>query len=517
MKKRKKFLPLLLILTILLAGCSSSNASVENSPAAAQSTAAVSAILSTTSTIAVDTEFSDRDTDSSYDDSTATHITLDGSTINIDGDGAAASDGVITISSAGTYVITGDLTDGQIVVAAGDDDKVQIVLNGVTISCADNAPIYVKNADKVFLTLNEETENTLTDGTTYVQSDDNNVDSVIFSKADLTINGSGTLNITANYKNAIVSKDDLVITGGTYNITAVEDALNGKDSVKIKDGIFTIDSADGKGITSKNDEDSTKGYVYICGGTITIKDSFEGIEGTAIIIEGGSIDITSSDDGFNAASASAAESDTGSKGGQAAMENDENCYFSVSGGTIKVNASGDGLDSNGSIYISGGTIYVSGPTNSGNGALDYNGTADISGGTVAIAGSSGMAQGFSDTSSQYSLLYNFTSSLAAGTEVTLKDESGNVILTYTPDKEYQSVVISTSDLKEGSTYTLTCGSQTADIELTDIATSAGASGGMGGMGGHGGPGGGHSGQPPQGGAPGQAPGATDQSSTSSSN
>jgi hypothetical protein len=517
MKRLKKLLPLLLILMILLTACSSSSTSAENSAAAVVSTAAVSAVLSTTSTIAVDTEFSDRDTDSSYDDSTATHITLNGSTIQVDGDGAAASNGVLTISSAGTYVITGELTDGQIVVEAGDEDKVQIVLNGVTIHCSDNAPLYVKNADKVFVTLNKDTENTLTDGSSYVQSDDNNVDSVIFSKSDLTINGSGTLNITANYENAIVSKDDLVITGGTYNITAVEDALNGKDSVKIKDGIFTIDSSEGKGITSKNDEDNTKGYVYIGGGTIAIKDSYEGIEGTAIIIEGGSIDITSSDDGFNAASASAAESDTSAKGGQAAMENDENCYISISGGTIKVNASGDGLDSNGSMYISGGTVYVSGPTNSGNGGLDYNGTADISGGTVVVAGSSGMAQGFSDTSSQYSLLYNFTSSIAAGTEVTLTDESGNVVLTYTPDKDYQSVVISTSDLKEGSTYTLSSGSQTADIEITSIATSAGASGGMAG---HGGPGGGHSGQPPQGGAPGQAPSAretTDQSSTSNSN
>ena len=171
------------------------------------------------------------------------------------------------------------------------------------------------------------------------------------------------------------------------------------------------------------------------------------------------------------------------------MENDENCYLSISGGKISVNAEGDGLDSNGSIYISDGEIYVSGPTQNGNGSLDYNGTADISGGTVVAAGSSGMAQGFSDTSSQYSLLYGFTSVCAAGTEIVLTDAQGNEIVSYTPDKEYQSVVISTPKLEKDATYTITSGSQTADITLASIATGSGSTGrGMGGPG-HGGIGG----------------------------
>ena len=174
------------------------------------------------------------------------------------------------------------------------------------------------------------------------------------------------------------------------------------------------------------------------------------------------------------------------------MGNDANCYLSIAGGTITVNAGGDGLDSNGSMYISGGTITVSGPTDGGNGALDYNGTADVSGGTVLVAGSTGMAQGFSDTSTQYSLLYNLTSVCAAGTKVTLTDADGNVVASYTPDKEYQSVVISTPDLKSGATYTLTCGSQTADIQLTSVVTSNGNTGmgqGMGNRPQKGGPGG----------------------------
>nr|WP_320023949.1 carbohydrate-binding domain-containing protein [uncultured Acetobacterium sp.] len=495
MKRLKIFAPFVLIIMVLFAGCSnSSNTTAVAAKAVTQTTAALTAVVSPTSTIAVDPEFTDRDLDATYDDSTAVKVTLDGSNIQVTGDGATASNGVLTITKEGTYVVTGNLTDGQIVVAAADADKVQIVLNGVTINCADNAPIYVKSANKVFVTLNKDTVNTLTDSAVYVQTDENTVDAVIFSKADLTINGGGTLNITTKYNHGIVSKDDLVITGGTYNITSANDALNGKNSVKIKDGVITINSSAGKGITSKNADDTTKGYVYISGGTITVKNSTEGIEGTAIVVEGGTIDLTSSDDGFNGASASAAETDTGGKGGGGAMENDANVYVSISGGTIHVNASGDGLDSNGSLYISGETVNVSGPTNSGNGALDYNGTADISGGTVVIAGSTGMAQSFSESSTQASLLYNLTSTCAAGTEIKLTDASGKTVVSFTPDKTYQSVVISSPELVQGSTYTLTCGSQTVEIPLTAMVTSNGQTG-MGGPGQEGGPG--HGGAQPQ--------------------
>lgn len=482
--KLKIFVPFLLIIMVLFTGCSST-ATNSTAKAVAEAAAGLKAVVSSTSTITVDPEFTDRDCDSTYDDSKAVHVTLDGSNIQVSGDGATASNGVLTITKEGTYVVTGSLTDGQIVVAAADTDKIQIVLNGATINCVDNAPIYVKSANKVFVTLNQNTVNTLTDSSAYVQTDENTVDGVIFSKTDLTINGGGTLNITTSFNHGIVSKDDLVITGGTLNITSADNALSGKNSVKIKDGAINITSSNGKGITSKNADDTTKGYVYICGGTITITNSTEGIEGTAIVIEGGTIDLTSQDDGFNAASASAAETDTGAKGGAAAMENDSNCYLSIAGGTIKVNATGDGLDSNGSLYISGGTIVVSGPTENNNGALDYNGTADITGGTVIAAGSTGMAQGFSDSSTQCSLLYNLTTACAAGTEIKLSDASGNTITSFTPAKTYQSVVISTPDLAQGSTYTLTCGSQTVEIPLTAVVTSNGQTGmGGPGQGGH---------------------------------
>ncbi|MGB7606705.1 MAG: carbohydrate-binding domain-containing protein [Lutisporaceae bacterium] len=502
-KNLRYYLSIITIVTTLLTGCGLSQDSQIG-------TTTVSTIASQ---VVVDKEFTARDLDVGYEESTATHIIFNGNDMNISGDGATSKDGVLTISDEGIYVITGTLKDGQIVVDAEDNDKVQIVLNGVSITSLDNAPIYIKNADKTFITLKEKTENTLTDGAQYAQTDDNNVDGVIFSKADLTINGDGTLNINGNYNYGIASKDDLIITGGTFNITAVKDALNGKDCVKIKDGIFNLSATTGNGIQSKNGDDTTKGYVYINGGDITISKSQEGIEGTAILIEDGKINIKAEDDGFNAATGKSDTTETsttqletnktGTKqpgqpgqpgqsrpegfggGGGNSFEADANCYISITGGTIIVDASGDGIDSNGGLYISGGNIYVSGPTNSGNGGLDYNGTAEITGGTVVVSGSTGMAQGFSDSSSQYSILYNLTTACEAGTEVKLTDKDGKVVAAYTPNKQYQSVVISTPGLTKDKTYTLTCGSQTSEITLSSVVTSNGQQG-MGGRGERGG-------------------------------
>ena len=549
MKKRlTSIIAIILMITMILTGCNSSadtdttsGAEVTNSATStdtSDSTENQTTLAEATSEVVVDTEFTASDLEVGYEESSATYITLKNNDAEVSGAGATAKDGVITISDEGTYVISGSIDDGQILVEAEDSDKVQLVLNGVTIHCSDNAPIYIKSADKVFITLEKNAINTLTDNTEYIQDDETSVDGVIYSTSDLTINGEGTLNITANYKHGIVSKDDLVITGGIFNITAVKDAFNGKDCVKIKDGTFKLSASAGNGIQSKNGDDSTKGYVYIEGGTIAITESKEGIEGTVIIIKDGVIDITATDDGLNASSGdtssntttkdSASATDTtaitaievssttsdastdatssatvadggrgmgGFGGDQGMFKNDTNCYISIEGGTLTVNAGGDGIDTNGSIYISGGNTYVSGPTDNGNGGLDYNGTADITGGTFVVAGSSGMAQSLSDTSTQYSILYNFTNTCEAGVEIKLTDSDGNIIISYTPDKIYQSVVISTPELESGATYTLTAGDQIADITLSSIVTSNGQTG----MGGQPGQGGIPKGMPGQGG------------------
>lgn len=516
MKRRMNYIiTVIILISVILSGCSTKKSSQSTEASDTKTTSAASqttgytteeAIVSASSTIKVDKQFSSKDLEVGYDEDEAVAITLNNTSADVTGKGVTVKDNVITINKAGTYLLSGTLDDGQIVVDAGDSDKVHIIFNGVTINCSSSAPVYIKNAEKVFLTLEAGTVNTLTDTDNYVQNDNNTVDGVIYSKADLSINGDGTLNITGNYKHGITVKNQLTITSGTYNISAVKDAINGNEGLRIKAGTFNLSSQKGNGISIKNKKDTTKGFVYICGGEINVTSCVEGIEGTAILIEGGSITINAQDDGFNSSNGTVSSSEDFQNGGDTnPFENDENCYISFSGGTINVNASGDGIDSNGSLYISGGTIYVSGPTENNNGGLDYNGTADITGGTIIVAGSSGMAQGFSDTSTQYSLLYNLSSVSSAGTEVTLTDSDGNTVAAFTPAKQYQSVVISTPQLKEKGVYTLTSGDQTAEITLSSMVTSNATNQQMGGpqMGG------GQGGQQPGGGDAMTKPDSTD--------
>lgn len=244
---------------------------------------------------AMDTEYTARDKDIGYDEATATKIELQGTTAKITGEGAKVNGGDITILADGTYIVTGTLDDGTIFVDAPDTAKIQLVFAGVTIKCSDFAAIFVKEADKVFITLAEGTVNTLTDGVIYTLTEENsvvageqkNVDAVIFSRADLTINGTGTLNVIGNYKHAVVSKDDLVITGGTINVTAPNGGLYGSDSVKIGGGTISV-SAGSDGIRADNNTRSDRGFVYIDGGSIVISAGSDGIQAaTAIFIEGG--------------------------------------------------------------------------------------------------------------------------------------------------------------------------------------------------------------------------------------
>lgn len=525
----------------------------------------------------VDINFTDRDKSSEYDESSAVKITLNGSSAVVSGSGVNISGSTVTITSAGTYIISGSLSDGQIVIAASDSDKVQLVLNNAEINCNTSAAVYVKSADKVFVTLPAGTTNSLGGGTEYVQTDDNTVDGVIFSKSDLTLNGTGTLKIDADYRHGIVTKDTLCITGGTYVIDAVKTCLAGKDGIKILDGSFTL-TAGSKGLNSGNDDDAKAGSIYIAGGTFTIKseddsihadgsciiaggtytiaagddgihanydtvitdgsititDSYEGIEGRRITVSGGTINLTASDDGINAATGGSSDeqqmpggqkgefggfgrqkgADVQSQDGQQSQEmqmpqdgqqpqemqapasrsaSDDDVYVKITGGTITVNAGGDGIDSNGNLYITGGTVYVAGPTSNGDGALDYEEEASITGGTLIAAGSSGMAQGMGSNSTQCSMLVNLSETIAAGSVISLKDSSGNVLISWTSPKQFSSVVISTAELAQGSTYALVTGDTQTEVTLSSVATtsgSAGFGGGFGGAGGRGGNGGG---------------------------
>lgn len=503
--------------------------------------------------VTVDKEFTDRDKEGSYEESSGVKINLTTTGAKIEGDGAAVSGSTVTISKEGTYIVSGTLKNGQIIVDAADTDKVQLVLENAEINCDTSAAIYVKNSDKVFVTLAEGSTNKLLGGTEYIDTDENTVDGVIFSKDDLTVNGSGSLEVTASYKHGIVSKDTLTVTGGNLTVTAVSQCLSGKDEVKILNGTFQL-TTQGKAVKSDNSEDTSLGNIYVAGGNFTVKSeddsfhasgnvvidggtflvesgddafhanqdvlindgnitvssSYEGLEGYRVTVNGGDIKITATDDGINAAEPGSSGSKTenpqrqsgqrrsktpqkpeetkfqlseskafdeglkrrgGSGGMGSGMENNTNAYIKITGGTLYVDAEGDGIDSNGSLMISGGMVYVTGPVTDGNGAIDYNGDGIITGGIVVAAGSAGMAQGFSDSSAQCSLLYNFSAAKEAGTAITLTDQGGNELINFTPDKKYSSVVISSPKMQTGSTYTLTAGSEQTELTLQSVVTS----------------------------------------------
>lgn len=249
----------------------------------------------------MDFEYSDRDKDASYDVASATNIALSGQGATVSGEGAAVEGATVTISAAGTYAVTGELTAGSLVVNAGDQDKVQIVLSGASIRNEAGPALNIQQADKVFVTLADGTQNTLADGASYALAEgEDEPNAALYSKADLTINGTGALSIEGNYCHGVNSKDDLVVTGGAIAVVAKEDGLRGKDCVKVADGSFAI-TAGGDGVKSSNDEDPTRGFVSIDGGTFTVTGCEEGIEAQEVIVNNGELNITASDDGINAA------------------------------------------------------------------------------------------------------------------------------------------------------------------------------------------------------------------------
>ena len=249
----------------------------------------------------MDFEYSDRDKDASYDVASATNIALSGQGATVSGEGAAVEGATVTISAAGTYAVTGELTAGSLVVNAGDQDKVQIVLSGASIRNEAGPALNIQQADKVFVTLADGTQNTLADGASYALAEgEDEPNAALYSKADLTINGTGALSIEGNYCHGVNSKDDLVVTGGAIAVVAKEDGLRGKDCVKVADGSFAI-TAGGDGVKSSNDEDPTRGFVSIDSGTFTVTGCEEGIEAQEVIVNNGELNITASDDGINAA------------------------------------------------------------------------------------------------------------------------------------------------------------------------------------------------------------------------
>lgn len=608
--------------------------------------------------------YSDYELDDSFDRQSAASITLSGSTAQSNGSGVSINNATVTISKEGCYLISGELEDGQIIVDAGDSDKVQLVLDNASIHCSTGSAILVRNADNVKVTLAADSENELSDGTEY-QTDDDNPDAALFSKDDLVINGSGSLTVQGNYKHGIAGNDDLVITGGRLTVNSLSHALRGKDSVAILDGTFVLTSQK-DGIQASNTEDSTKGwvqidggnftiqssgdgiqaetnlsiydgsftitsgggavngadhtenrgvgfgrpggnrpdsansqtspempsqpaesgqtpsempsqpaegeqsssgnesdyselifdpddfddtstddsdttvstkgikagnalliqqgtfvidsaddaihsnysvtidggsfqlssgddgihaeaYLNINGGTTTIAESYEGLEAAQIHISGGTTQVSSSDDGLNATGGSSFElvdgllvlkdissSDTeqtfGGRGGM--FEVEDNCDIIISGGNLTVTTSnGDGIDSNGSLNVSGSTVLVFGSSSGGEGALDYTGSSSISGGTLVALGSSGMAQSMEPDDSHATLMVTWDEVQPAGTRLTLCTQQGEILCSLQSTNSFQTAVISTDSLSAGQEVSLyTGGTVNSDSQLLTMGT-----------------------------------------------
>ena len=612
----KKILSLFLFSSMMISLFTGCTTDTENKP---QGESQIQSSTTTTESVNVDSSnpttdmFTERDFKTEYDESNAVTIKLNGASATASSDSVNISGSTITITEEATYIISGDLTDGMLIVNAPDTAKLQLVFNGVNITSKTSSALYILQADKVFLTLAENTTNTLANGGSFTAIDENNIDSALFSKQDLTMNGTGSLSVTSPAGHGIVCKDDLVITGGSYQVNSASHGLDANDSVRVANATINIDAGKDS-IHCENNDDTSKGFVYISSGsikseaegdgisagaymqiedgtidllvgggsengtkehsdffggfkgggrpvgippedmqitqneedstsmkglkatsnlvisggnitvnsaddsihsdtsltingatfniasgddaihaeeTLTITDgkidiseSYEGLEALHIDIQGGDIKLKASDDGLNAAGGTDQSGTTGGRDGMfggerppemgghgggpggpgGGMSTNSNGSIKISGGTLYINSSGDGVDANGTLEISGGHTTVTGPTQGDTATLDYDKTAVITGGTFIGTGSTMMAQSFSD--SKQGVIAITVGNQLAETQIELKDSIGNTIVSHKPELDFAVVIISTPELVKGEKYSVTIGSETSEFEAS---------------------------------------------------
>ncbi|MBQ7201829.1 carbohydrate-binding domain-containing protein [Candidatus Saccharibacteria bacterium] len=440
-----------------------------------------------------------------------------------------------TIGQSGTYHLTGSIKDGSIIVNAGNG-VVRLILDNVSIKNSSGPAIACYNADDLVIELVG--NNTLEDGSTYSKDLDEDVKGAVYSKADLTLTGDGSLSVVANYQDGIVSKDDLKINGGKYIISAKDDGIRGKDSVYIVDGNIEVEAGSdgikstnettaGKGfvliekgrisvnagakgikainsvlindgnisISSKDDSLHSNKYVGVIGGNIEINSGDDGIHADKeLIVDGGNITIKKSYEGLeaqvitiNGGNTSIIASDDGINAGGGAdnsannrpgagmFDADTNCMLTINDGAVYINASGDGLDSNGFLTFNGGTVTVDGPTNNGNGALDSGAGISINGGQVIAVGASGMAESLGASSTIYNASIYFTSAQKAGTKVVIKDSSGKTIISHESAKAFNHMSVGTEEFRKGEKYSIYVnGALYKTFAISDIVTTVGS-------------------------------------------
>ncbi|MDG4791137.1 carbohydrate-binding domain-containing protein [Micromonospora sp. WMMD1102] len=414
-------------------------------------------------------------------------ITLTGASATSPSADVVIAGRAVTITAPGTYEVTGTLNDGYLNVDTSASGTVELILNGATITNSSNAPLQVADADQVVITLAAGTTSRLTDATTYVYPDPNTDEpnAALFSSADLRITGTGALNVRGNAYDGITSKDGLVIESGTITVNAVDDGIRGKDFLDITGGTLDV-TAGGDGIKSDDTEadrgrlaisngtvrvsagdDAIKGEntVAISGGNVTVTNAFEAVESRQITISGGNVNVTARDDALNATEEGYGDFDVA-----------PNAFVRITGGTTLVNSTIDGIDSNGSVTITAGTVVVSGPSTGspGEGAIDSNGPVYFNGGTVLGAGSTSMAVlSVPPTSGQGWAAPQLSSSQPAGALLHLVS-GGQVIVSYRAPKSFREVVFSSNQIQNGQTYDVYLGGSLSGTTVGGMATTGGS-------------------------------------------
>ena len=544
-----------LLAALALTGCSATSTSNTSATATSATSTSASSTSDTTSKVAdtfstdvkngeklaEDTHYSAKDV--TWDSSSEVAIDLSNPTAT---DGVTVSDGVITITKAGNYKLTGTYS-GQIKVEAADSDMVRLILNNATITNSTGAAINVVEADEVVIYTASGTTNTVSDGSSYSDTASGSPDAAIYSKSDLTLAGEGTLKVEGKYEEGIHTSDGLVIASGTLDVSAANTGIKGKDYVDILDGTITV-TATKDGIKATNDTDGNRGWVRLSGGTVNISagdDGFkaervleisggtlnitqanEGIEAQYINILDGTVNVTSSDDGINASYSTTTTTDSTStksaststtqttqskqaaqgnaaQGGQAPAGGGQapsgsmgsgttgqppagggmgggggtfevvDATINITGGTVTVNANGDGIDSNGTATLSGGTLIVNGPFTGGNASLDTNGDLLLNGATVTAGNSGDMFEAPATSSTSGYVKISNVSSLSAGTTVQVADSSGNVVANYkVTNSNTALILVSSSKITKGQSYTVYTTTDSVDASSTTLASNA---------------------------------------------
>ena len=541
-----------LLAALALTGCSATSTSNASATATSATSTSASSTSDTTSKVAdsfstdvksgaklaEDTHYSAKDV--TWDSSSEVTIDLSNPTAT---DGVTVSDGVITITKAGNYKLTGTYA-GQIKVEAADSDMVRLILNNATITNSTGAAINVVKADEVVIYTASGTTNTVSDGSSYSDTASGSPDAAIYSKSDLTLAGEGTLKVEGKYEEGIHTTDGLVIASGTLEVSAANTGIKGKDYVDILDGTITV-TASQDGIKATNDTDGNRGWVRLSGGTVNISagdDGFkaervleisggtlnitqanEGIEAQYINILDGTVNVTSSDDGINASYSTTSTTSTSTESAststtqttqskQAAQGNQSapqapadggqapsgsmgqppagggagggmgggggtfevvDATINITGGTVTVNANGDGIDSNGTATLSGGALVVNGPFTGGNASLDTNGDLLLNGTTVTAGNSGDMFEAPSTSSTSGYVKISNVSNLSAGTTVQVADSSGNVVANYkVTNSNTTLILVSSSKITKGQSYTVYTTTDSVDASSTTLASNA---------------------------------------------